>query len=71
MNVILSKKTAKTIDKAAWLFIQTCNANRGGNEFKPNEPIMKQIGVTEEELADLSFFLDRVEKKFNNKKQKK
>ncbi len=71
MNITISKKTAKALDKAVWLMIATCNANRGGDKFEPNQPIMDNIGITIEELAGLNKMMEQIEKKYDIKKQKR
>lgn len=71
MNIRTSKKTAKVLGKAIWLLVNTCNANRGGDEFIPNEKIMDDVGVTVEDLHNLVCLDERIGKLLQPKNRKK
>ncbi len=54
MQITISKQTAKTLVKAIWLTIGTCDKNRKeGAKFEPNEKVMKDLNVNTEQLYGL------------------
>lgn len=72
MQITISKQTAKTLRKAIWLTIGTCDNNRKGEgKFEPNEAIMKNLGVSTEQLYHLSELSKQITKKLSTKNKRR
>lgn len=71
MQITISKQTAKVLQKAIWLTVQTCNENRAEKTFKPNERIMKEMGVSVKNLYDIHLVSEQINKKLSTKNKRK
>lgn len=71
MQITISKQTAKVLQKAIWLTVQTCNENRAEKSFKPNEMIMKDMGVSVKNLYQIHQVSEQIEKKLLTKNKSK
>lgn len=67
MQITISKSKAKNLQKAIYLIVQTCNKTRGEQKFKPNEKIMKDIGISVKGLHELHKVSEQIEKKLKSK----
>lgn len=70
MRITIDDETAKTLNKACWLLIATCNKNKLTKEkFEANEAIMEELEVTTEQLYELSELMKKVDKNLKKSKQ--
>lgn len=62
LKIELSDKEAKALKKIAWMTISACNSGEDGEVFQPNQEMIKELGLSLEDISGLYKFVQTINK---------